>query len=69
VVIAAPSGATGSATVTLCVFSEQTGTITSGIPKTVTINIPGQEDLLTFNGTAGQLASVQLKQQHLQQLV
>jgi RHS repeat-associated protein len=60
VVIAAPSGATGSATVTLCVFSEQTGTITSGIPKTVTINIPGQEDLLTFNGTAGQLASVQL---------
>jgi hypothetical protein len=50
----------GSATVTVWVFNEQTGFILSGIPATVTINTPGQSDSLNFNGTAGQLASVQL---------
>jgi hypothetical protein len=51
---------TGSATVTAWIFNEQTGFILPEIPATVTINIPGQSDSLTFNGTAGQSASVQL---------
>jgi len=50
----------GSDTVTLNLFQNQTGTIISGVPVNTTINILGQEDLLTFSGTAGQLASVQL---------
>jgi RHS repeat-associated protein len=60
IVPVASQGGTGTATATVWVFSEQTGTITSGVPAPVTINIPGQEDLLTFSGTAGQLASAQI---------
>ena len=50
----------GSGTVTLSLFQNQTGTIISGVPVNTNINILGQEDLLTFSGTAGQLANVQL---------
>jgi surface antigen len=59
-VIAPNSGATGTATASLWVFSELTGSITPGTPTAVTINIPGQTDSLTFNGGAGQVASVQI---------
>ena len=58
--IAPISGVTGSVTVTLWVFQNLSGTITSGTPVPVTINIPGQAELLTFSGTAGQVASAQL---------
>jgi YD repeat-containing protein len=51
---------TGTATASVWLFNEQTGFIMSGIPATITINTPGQTDALTFNGTAGKLASVQL---------
>jgi RHS repeat-associated protein len=54
------SGATGSATATLWLFYELTGTITSGIPVNASLNIPGQVDQLTFSGTAGQVANVVL---------
>jgi RHS repeat-associated protein len=54
------SGATGSATVTLWLFYELTGTITSGIPVNTALNIPGQVDQLTFSATAGQVANVVL---------
>jgi RHS repeat-associated protein len=58
VVIAPSNGATGSATVTLWLFNEQTGTITSGVPVPLTFNTPGQNAQLSFNGTAGEMASV-----------
>ena len=58
-VVAPYNGATGSASLNLWLFSELTGTtIASGTPALVTINIPGQNDSLTFSGTAGQYASV-----------
>ena len=54
-----PSGATGGINFTLWLYANLTdGTITPGIPKTTTINIPGQQDVLTFSGVAGQIASV-----------
>jgi hypothetical protein len=59
-VVAPQGGAIGSASVALSLFNEQTGAITSGTPASVVINIPGQDAQLTFSGTAGQLASVQL---------
>jgi RHS repeat-associated protein len=58
VVLAPNNGLTGSATVV--VSGEQTGTITPGVPKQVTINTPGQGALLTFLGGAGQAESVQV---------
>ena len=54
------NGATGSATVTLWVFNDQVSTTKSGIPVPVTINYPGQEELLTFSGIAGQVATASL---------
>ena len=59
-VVAPQNGATGSATVSLWLFHNLSGTITSGIPVPVTINIPGQVEELTFSGVSSQLASVQL---------
>ncbi|HEY1254123.1 MAG TPA: hypothetical protein VGF01_05035 [Terracidiphilus sp.] len=59
-VIAPYSGATGTASASLWMFNELTGSITPGTPTAVTINIPGQTDSLTFNGGAGQVASVQI---------
>jgi len=59
-VIAPQNGITGSANVGLYLFYEQTGTITPGTAAPVTINIPGQDVQLTFSGTTGQLAGVQL---------
>jgi RHS repeat-associated protein len=59
-VIAPVNGYTGGATVTLWLFQNLTGTITSGTAVPVTINIPGQDENLTFSGAAGQLASTQL---------
>lgn len=58
--LAPRSGGTGSATVELYLFSEQTGTISAGTPTNVTISAPGQNDQLTFNAYAGQSATVQL---------
>ncbi|MGA9669747.1 MAG: FG-GAP-like repeat-containing protein, partial [Terracidiphilus sp.] len=60
VVIAPQNGYTGSTDVTVWLFSEQTSTISPGSPATVTINTPGQKAEMTFSGTAGQLASMQL---------
>jgi hypothetical protein len=57
--IAPVNGSTGSADVALFLFSELTGTITPGTPATVAINIPWQDDQLTFSGNKGQSASVQ----------
>jgi YD repeat-containing protein len=59
-VIAPYNGGTGSASVALSMFSEQTGMITSGTPSIVIVNTPGQDSQLSFNGSAGQLASVLL---------
>jgi len=56
--IAPQNGSTGSATVTLSVSSA--GSIVSGTAAPVTISTPGQSAELTFHGSAGQLASVQL---------
>jgi RHS repeat-associated protein len=50
------NGSTGSANINLWLSNRLTGTITSGVPVPTTINIPGQEQLLTFSGTAGQTA-------------
>jgi RHS repeat-associated protein len=54
------SGSTGSASLRLWLFSDKTATITSGVPVPAANSIPGQKNILTFNGTAGQLASVLL---------
>jgi RHS repeat-associated protein len=55
------NGNTGSATFSLALFSNQTGTtIAPGTPAGVTITTPGQSALLTFSGTAGQQASIQM---------
>ncbi len=59
-VIAPGSGGTGSATVLLSLFMNQTGTISPGTPQNVIITAPGQEALFTFGGAAGQQATVQL---------
>src|SRR5579872_1443632 len=60
-VIAEQNGNTGTVSVSLSLFNEQTGTsINPGTPVGVTINNPGQNAQLTFSGTAGQFASVQL---------
>jgi hypothetical protein len=54
------AGGTGSANLSLWTFQNLQGTTASGTPTTVTINTPGQNDQLTFNGTPGQRAFVQL---------
>jgi hypothetical protein len=52
---------TGTATVTLGLSNNVVGPpITSGTPTTVTIGTLGQSESLTFTGTAGQSASVQV---------
>ncbi|MGB9146788.1 MAG: hypothetical protein WCC14_13260, partial [Acidobacteriaceae bacterium] len=59
-VIAPVNGSTGSVTVLLSTFYEQTGTITLGTATPLTISIPGQDSQLTFSGTEGQSATVSL---------
>jgi RHS repeat-associated protein len=59
-VIAPVNGATGSATFTLWGFQNVTGMLTSGTPVPVSIELPGQNEQLTFSGIAGQVASVQI---------
>jgi YD repeat-containing protein len=59
-VVIGAGGATGSANVLLSLFSDQTGQISSGISVPITINIPGQNVQLSFTGTTGQSASLQL---------
>ena len=58
VVAASLNGATGTASILLSLFQEQMGTITPGTALPLTLNTPGQAEMLTFNGTAGQLASI-----------
>jgi RHS repeat-associated protein len=60
VLVAPANGTTGTATITLWLFNNQTGSIASGTATPVSLSIPGQADLLTFSGVAGQLASVQV---------
>jgi hypothetical protein len=61
ILIVPSNGGTGSASVNLWLFNQQAPVaITAGTPATVSINIPGQSASLTFAGTAGQLASVQI---------
>ena len=59
-VINPTTGGTGSATVALFVFANQTATITPGVPISLTISTPGQQAIYSFSGMAGQQASVQL---------
>jgi len=59
-VVAPDGGITGSTSVALSLFNELVGTITSGTPVPLIINNPGQDAQLTFSGTAGQVANVQL---------
>lgn len=59
-VVISPGINSGSTNVLVSLFSNQTGTITSGTPDNVTITIPGQEAVLSFSGTSGQSASVQI---------
>jgi YD repeat-containing protein len=51
------TGATGSIGVTLSVFEQPQGTITPGVPTTMSVTTPGHTAALTFSGTAGQMAS------------
>ena len=53
----APS-ATGTATLTLYLFADVTGTLTSGNSVAVNIGYPGQNAIYTFSGTASQRATV-----------
>jgi len=55
----APS-TTGTATLTLYLFADVTGTLTSGSSVAVNIAYPGQNASYTFSGTAGQRASANL---------
>lgn len=59
-VIAPEYGSTGSVSVTLSLFSNQTSTISPGAPTGITINTPGQTAQLTFTATEGQVVSVSL---------
>jgi YD repeat-containing protein len=59
-VIAGSNGATGSASVLLTLFNNQTGQISSGPTVPEAINIPGQSIQLSFIGTAGQSATALL---------
>jgi hypothetical protein len=59
-VITPQNGVTGSTSVAISLFNELVGTITSGTPVPVILNASGQEALLSFTGSAGQAASVQL---------
>lgn len=64
-VVIAPTGSnTGSATLLVSLFQNQTMTVTpvSGGTSTTMVSIPtpGQEALLSFNGTAGQMISLEL---------
>jgi YD repeat-containing protein len=54
-----PQGTVGSLTVTVNNASNVTGTITAGGPTvTATTTVPGQDAVLTFNGTANQRVSL-----------
>jgi YD repeat-containing protein len=56
-----PGSVTGQATVDFNIpTGEEQGTITPGIPKTLSVSIPGQNPQLTFAGTAGQLVSLNI---------
>jgi YD repeat-containing protein len=58
-VITPANGSTAIGYTSLFVFTQQTGTITSGVPVQVSFGALGTE-LLTFSGNAGQTATVQL---------
>jgi hypothetical protein len=54
-------GGIGSITVTLWLYQNLAGpTVTSGTVATIATSTPGQDEQLTFNGTAGQSATVQI---------
>ncbi|MGH7357722.1 MAG: hypothetical protein ACREJR_02790 [Candidatus Rokuibacteriota bacterium] len=58
-----PGSGTGTLTLRLSeVVDVETPITPGGAPVTVTLPVPGQQGLLTFGGTAGQRASVQLDQ-------
>jgi RHS repeat-associated protein len=57
--ISPQNGLSGSATVTMWLFDNLVGTITPGVPVPITINIPGQQEFLTFSGSTDQTASMQ----------
>jgi YD repeat-containing protein len=59
-IVISPGINSGGANVLLSLFANQTGSLVSGTPDNVTITIPGQEALLTFSGTSGQSATVQM---------
>lgn len=53
-------GQTGNVTVTLYTVTDLTGTITAdGTPVSVSLSTPGENEYLTFSGTAGQQVSVE----------
>ncbi len=60
VLVQPTNGNTGSANVTVYFFNNVTGTITPGTAFPVSVTTPGQQGQLTFSGTAGQLASMQM---------
>ena len=51
-------GGTGTASATLNLVTDQSGTITPGTTKSVTVSTKGQNANLTFSGTAGQTATL-----------
>jgi RHS repeat-associated protein len=53
-----PGSQTGSLNFTLYEFTDITGSITPGTPRQLNFTTPGQKAYLTFDGTAGQKASV-----------
>jgi len=61
-----PGAGTGQANVSLNhVTGEDQGTITPGVPVSVSVNIPGQNPRWVFNGTAGQRISLNITDSNL----
>lgn len=57
-VVAPQNGGTGSATVGVYEFSNQTATTSIGSPTTIAFNIPGQNANVAFTGSPGQTLNV-----------
>jgi YD repeat-containing protein len=53
-----PSSTTGSLTLSLNSFMDQTGVLTLGTPVTVNTNYPGQRAIYSFWGTLGEVISI-----------
>jgi len=53
-----PGSATGSVSINLNGFSDQTGVLIPGVPVNIKTSYPGQRAIYSFSGTAGQVVSL-----------